>query len=66
MKFLDGPGVSNSFVNQDTRITTTDLDGKIYIVEVNGKNQEEFDSIQKIFSERANRIAEIENAKGLQ
>lgn len=59
---LDGPGRSNTFVKKDTRLTTTDLQGNIEFVEVNGKSKEECKEIDKIFAERQNRILEASNS----
>ena len=59
---LDGPGRSNTFVKKDSRLTTTDLQGNIEFIEVNGKSKEECKEIDKIFAERQNRILEASNS----
>ena len=61
--FLDGPGRSNTFINQETRISTMDLQGKKYLIEVNGKTQEECEKINQIFETRKKNILEAEKAK---
>jgi hypothetical protein len=58
---LEGPGRTNDYVEKDTRITTTDLQGNIEFIEVNGKTQEECKLIDKIFKDRQARILEASN-----
>lgn len=58
---LDGPGQTCSFIGKDTRLKTTDLQGNIEFIEVNGKTREECKQIDKIFEDRQERILEASN-----